>query len=72
MPAGELMGRKPKGLLGPRRLLEKFVIGNWPSSGKSGRCSSLIFFLGGEKRERWTAGMFETSSTSQGLTCFTF
>lgn len=40
--------------------------------GKSGGWGMRIFFLGGEKGERWTGGMFDTISTNHGFTRFTF
>lgn len=72
MPAVMLSDRH-KGLLGPRGVPENDGIGNWPSSEKSGCCGKRNFFLGGEKGDRWRiVGIFETISTSQGLTHFTF
>lgn len=72
MPAGEFSDRQPKGLLCPTILPENVGIGIWPSRGKSECCGNLNFFLGGEKGDRWMAGILETNSTNHGLTRFTF
>lgn len=72
MPAVMLSGKQHKGLLGLRGLLRSDDIGSCPRRGYSGGCGSLNFFLGGEKGERWMAGIFDTSSTNHGLTRLTF
>lgn len=72
MPAGMLSGTQQNGLLGLRRLLGNDGIGYCPIKGKSEGCGTRSFFLGGEKGDRWMAGMFDTTSTNHGLTCFTF
>jgi hypothetical protein len=72
MPAGMLSETQHKGLFDLSGMPVNDGIGIWPSKGKSGGCGSLNFFLGGEKGERWMAGMFDTSSANHGLTRFTF
>lgn len=76
-PAGLMLlsDKQHKGLLGLKGwlLLRKDGIVSWPDRRNSGGCGSLNFFLGGgEKGDRWIAGIFDTNSTNQGLTLLTF
>ena len=66
MPAGLLLG--PKGWFSGKIA----GVGSCPARGKSGCCGSRNFFLGGEKGVKRMDGMLENSSTSHGLTRFTF
>lgn len=72
MPAGIMSEIQLKGLLDLRVLLENDGTGTWVSREKSGCCGTRIFFLGGEKGDRWSVGMLVTNSTNHGLTRLTF